>query len=487
MRVRRELILIKLLQLLRKASILLTVLCCSLCAISQCPDDNVYIGDLTPDCPGESFVDCIFGGEYVTVFVIEGLEYTFSTCGIDEFDTELTILDDFGTTVLGYNDDFCGDQSTVVWVADYTGIVLVLVDEHGCDDRDECANLTISCGDPGNGGGGGGDPNADGCNTDVILCQNTAGPFNFSPGGPPVGSCQDFLFDSQFTYILVNITTDGPLNLLIDGDATEGFLDVSVFDIPEGIPPCVAIEDNDNEIGCNYASAFSGCNQFGTFFNCDSSVPSPQVTAGQTIMIVVEDWGNGPSNTFNLYLGPPPNAQSGPPDPTILTTGPYCVSSTEVQLTASDAGGTWTGTATTPDGLFDPSLAGLGTHIIDYSIGQSPCTATSTGIVSVIDGPEASFEIIDTDLCAGDDGTLFFQGSANGIVTFLVNGTDNYSVQLDENGEATFLLPDITVNTAVELLDITLPGNPPCSMSYSGATASINVNPLIITSPIGHQ
>lgn len=300
----------KLLPLLQKVILFLSLLVSVHYASAQCPDDNVYYTDLTPPCPGSAFVDCIFGGEYVTVFVIEGLQYTFSTCGIDEFDTELTILDDLGTTVLGYNDDFCGDQSTVVWVADFTGTVLVLVDEHGCDDRDECANLTITCGDPGSGGGGGGggDPNGDGCNTDVILCQNSAGPFNFGPGGPPVGSCQDFLPNSQFTYILVNITTDGPLNLLIDGDATEGFLDVSVFDIPIGVPPCDAIQDLDNEIGCNYASAFSGCNQFGTFFDCASSVPSPNVYSGQTIMIVVEDWQDGPSNTFNLYLGPPPNA-----------------------------------------------------------------------------------------------------------------------------------------------------------------------------------
>jgi hypothetical protein len=373
--------------LAKKVYIFFSLLFVSQWAYAQCPDDNVYFTTLFPVCPSSETLFCVLGGEYVEVFVEEGTEYTFSTCGLDEFDTELTILDDFGLTVLGYNDDFCGDQSEVTWVATYTGFVLVLIDKSGCADRDECAQLTVTCGDVGGGGGGGGDPDptGDGCNTDVILCQNTAGPFNFGVTGPPIGSCQDWMTTSQFAYILVNITTDGPLNLLIEGDATSGFLDVSVWNIPDGIPPCDAIQDLSNEIGCNYASAFSGCNQFGTYFPCASSVPSPNVYSGQTIMIVVEDWQNGPSTAFNLELGPPPNAQSGPPDPTILTTGPYCIFGGEVQLTATDAGGTWSGIATTATGVFDPAAAGLGFHTINYTIGQDPCTANSLGEVEVID------------------------------------------------------------------------------------------------------
>lgn len=452
-------------------------------AFAQCPDDNIYFGDLTPICPETVSYDCVFGGEYISVFVFEGTEYTFSTCGLDEFDTELTLLDELGITVLGYNDDFCGDQSTIVWEATYTGYVWLLVDEHGCDDRDECATVTVSCGD----NNGGGDPTGDGCNTDVILCQNSAGPFNFGAGGPPVGSCQDFFTISQFTYILLYITTDGPLNLLIEGDATSGFLDVSVFDIPDGIPPCIAIEDVANELGCNYASAFSGCNQFGTFFNCASSVPSPYVYAGQTIMIVVEDWQNGPSNSFNLYLGPPPNAQSGPPNPTILTVGPYCVSNAAVQLTATNAGGEWSGIATTLDGLFDPSLAGLGTHTVNYSIGQDPCTASSVAEILVVDGAEASFFIADPSICEGEEVVIDFVGTPNSTVTFLLNGADSYSVLLDANGEAQFSLSGLTANALVELQEVILPGNPECIQTLTEPALSITVNPLEVTSPIGHN
>jgi hypothetical protein len=450
---------------------------------AQCPDDNVYVGDLTPPCPGVVSTTCIFGGEYVTVFVIEGQQYTFSTCGLDEFDTELTILDDFGTSVLGYNDDFCGDQSTVSWIASYTGNVLVLVDEHGCDDRDECANLTITCGS----GGGGGDPAGDGCNTDVILCQNSAGPFNFGLSGPPVGSCQDFFANSQFTYILVNITTDGPLNLLIEGDATSGFLDVSVWNIPDGLPPCEAIQNIDNEIGCNYASAFSGCNQFGNFFPCASSVPSPNVYSGQTIMIVVEDWQNGPSNSFNLFLGPPPNAQSGPPDPTILTVGPYCISSNSIQLTATDAGGTWSGVGTSASGQFDPSIAGLGTHTINYSIGQAPCTASSVGEVVVIESPTASFSILDNTICLGEAVIIEFQGTPNSTVLFSVDNSQSFSVTLDASGAAFFSLADLAVDAFIDLIEVSVSGNPPCVTALPDPALSVFVNPPTVTSPIGHQ
>lgn len=143
--------------------------------------------------------------------------------------------------------------------------------------------------------------------------------------------------------------------------------------------------------------------------------------------------------------------------------------------------------ATTTDGVFDPSQAGIGTHTVNYSIGQSPCTATSSGEVVVIDGPEATFAIDDDTICAGDDGVIFFEGTPNGTVSFLIDGTDQYSVQLDENGLATFTLPGITANTTVELLDITLPGSPPCTVSYAGLSSLINVNPIIVTSPIAHQ
>lgn len=57
-------------------------------------------------------------------------------------------------------------------------------------------------------------------------------------------------------------------------------------------------------------------------------------------------------------------------DATITAAGPFCESDASVTLTAVDAGGTWSGTGITnaATGVFDPTVAGPGTHTITYTI-----------------------------------------------------------------------------------------------------------------------
>jgi hypothetical protein len=441
---------------------------------AQCDFDNSYWIDLTPPCPGTVSSFCVFGGEYVSVSVIENNSYTFSTCGVVTFDTQITVFDQTTTTVLAYDDDSCAPGSEVTWVATYTGIVYVLVDEYFCLDNLICAELSVTC----NGEQGGGN----GCNTDVILCQNTGGPFFFGPPGVPVSSCLDYLNISQFAYIMVNITTTGFLNLLIQGNATAGFLDVAVFNIPNGVDACEAIQDVNNEIGCNYANAFSGCNQFGTNYPCPASVPSPFVTAGQTIMIVVEDWQNGASTQFNLQLGPPPNAQSGPANATISPAGPFCITSPPIQLIAQDLGGDWTGPGTATDGVFDPAAAGIGVHLVNYSIGQPPCQALGNTTVTVVSAPSATASAVDVSICQGENGAVIFSGTPSSTVSYNINGGPTQTILLNTSGTAT-LTADFTVN----LISVTIPGPPPCTSPIVQPPVFIDVNPAPTISPVFHD
>ena len=76
-------------------------------------------------------------------------------------------------------------------------------------------------------------------------------------------------------------------------------------------------------------------------------------------MIVVEDWTNGPSSNFTLQLGPPPGAQTGPPDGTVTPAGPFCISAPPVQMNAVDMGGNWSGPGTSSGGTFNPATAGV--------------------------------------------------------------------------------------------------------------------------------
>jgi hypothetical protein len=61
----------------------------------------------------------------------------------------------------------------------------------------------------------------------------------------------------------------------------------------------------------------------------------------------------------------------------------YCVNQGAVRLSASPAGGTFSGTGVV-DGQFNPSIAGLGEHMITYSGVQGPCAYSHTVAVRVI-------------------------------------------------------------------------------------------------------
>jgi gliding motility-associated-like protein len=80
-------------------------------------------------------------------------------------------------------------------------------------------------------------------------------------------------------------------------------------------------------------------------------------------------------------------------DATIDPAGPFCNTASAVTLTAADGGGTWSGTGITNAGLgtFDPTVAGVGTHIITYMIGGS-CGDTASTSITVTTSMDASID-----------------------------------------------------------------------------------------------
>ena len=150
--------------------------------------------------------------------------------------------------------------------------------------------------------------------------------------------------------------------------------------------PCDAIQDVATEIQCNFADFANGCNQLGTEFSCTSSVPAPHVTAGQTLVIMVENW-SGLSSSFSVEIASSPDsAQLGVPDATINPVLPFCINDSPYQMTAVNNGGNWSGSGISNDGIFDPSLAGVGIHTVSYSIGSGTCSSNIQSInLEVID------------------------------------------------------------------------------------------------------
>ncbi|CAN5246257.1 hypothetical protein BH23BAC1_BH23BAC1_13340 [soil metagenome] len=80
------------------------------------------------------------------------------------------------------------------------------------------------------------------------------------------------------------------------------------------------------------------------------------------------------------------------PDATISATGPYCSNETSLSLLAATAGGIWSGTGITnaSAGIFDPAIAGAGSHIITYEVTMNGCTSTDTETIVVNAVPNAT-------------------------------------------------------------------------------------------------
>jgi hypothetical protein len=320
------------------------------------------------------------------------------------------------------------------------------------------------------------------CNIQASICQpGIAGPFNFvATGGPYAGGsfanagCQTGANGiHNYGFITLNITQSGPLNLLINGNLTSGFIDVAVFNVPLGQDPCIAIQNGANAIGCAFAPQSSGCVQFGTAFPCGSSVAAPNVVAGQQIIIIAQSYGivsgnpfnptiSPGSTTFNLQLGPLPGAQTGLPNSTINSSGPFCTTSSNTQLTAANGGGTWTGPGVSSTGVFNPSLAGVGTHTITYSLGTAPCNSTST--TQIVVNPTPVINIISTNVtCNGDCDGVIEVNLISGATYLFVGGQISGSGGLDPN-----------------ILTGVCPGNYTVTVTQNGCSSIGNV---VITEP----
>ena len=103
--------------------------------------------------------------------------------------------------------------------------------------------------------------------------------------------------------------------------------------------------------------------------------PSPALTTTTTFYV-----GSCPgSNMVPVTVTVTPAANTA-----ITPAGPFCISSPSVNLTAATGGGIWSGMGITnsANGTFNPATAGVGSHIITYTI-SGPCGGSSTATIVV--------------------------------------------------------------------------------------------------------
>jgi subtilisin family serine protease len=132
-------------------------------------------------------------------------------------------------------------------------------------------------------------------------------------------------------------------------------------------------------------------------------------------------------------------------DATIYSSGPYCTFDIPDTLSAVDGGGTWTGNGITNStfGIFDPSLAGPGTHVITYVI-MGACGDMSTSTITV-ENSNPQFTLPTDSLCTDNSpitivpnqtgGAWSGNGiNSNGVFDPMMAGPGNHNITYSFSG-----------------------------------------------------
>ena len=82
--------------------------------------------------------------------------------------------------------------------------------------------------------------------------------------------------------------------------------------------------------------------------------------------------------------------------------------------------GIWAGTGIVNDtlGVFDPIMAGAGSHEIIYTYTEGPCSGSDTLMVNIFDTPTADFTLSETTICINDTITITYAGTADAAANY---------------------------------------------------------------------
>jgi uncharacterized protein YjdB len=454
---------------------------------AQCVCTSQYpLGNMTPTTLWSTINTLMYAGDYAVVNVTAGNTYEFSTCAANgsnvTYDSELTLLSD-QQQLLVYNDDFCGIQSFVSWVATYTGTVQIHLTEYylgaGCYTNSTpssiryrftagaltvpannlCANATAL--------------------TPAANCNLTSGTTLGASEDPyPDPSCDmpGVYNDVWYTFNSGAFTS---LNLTVNL-GTAALIGVEFYS------------------GCGTLAA--GLSLGGTPGNCDfnTNAPNPTVITGLTPnttyrMRMFTNASYDTPGTFTACLTTPP-----PPTVSVNSTSICAGQSVTLTATPSTAGGTylWSNGATTPNITVTPNAT------TSYSVTYSNNgTASGSGTVTVNPLPTINGGQ-DQTVCQGALVTLSGTGGAsytwdNGIsngVAFVANATTTYTVTgTNANGCQGTDQVTVTVNAAPTVNAINnqtlCAGANASAVTFSGTAGAtyawVNSNPSIGLSASG--
>ena len=227
-------------------------------------------------------------------------------------------------------------------------------------------------------------PDLESCiDDDPIFIGNgspAGGNWSINNGGVLVGNNFDPIASGEGTYTLTYAYTD------VNGCENDDSKIITVHGLPNvEAGPNQTICENPNDI------QLTGYNPIGGTWAGNGVSPDGIFNAQNT---------PGPGSYLLTYTYTDPNTSCSNLDSIIITVvsnqiadaGPnetVCINDAPYELTSGmPAGGTWSGPGIDGiAGLFDPADAGVGTHIITYSVGSGYCQTDDTKLIQVLGLP----------------------------------------------------------------------------------------------------
>lgn len=132
---------------------------------------------------------------------------------------------------------------------------------------------------------------------------------------------------------------------------------------------------------------------------------------GNHVLVYSFTNGNGCSDSVSINVSVlSPNAA------TISSLGNVCINDSAFVLTqGSPVGGFYTGVGVdSATSTFDPAIAGVGSHLITYTLPLGGCTSTDSATIVVNNSPSTSFSMNPSAVCAGSSAILLSGGLPTG-------------------------------------------------------------------------
>ena len=200
---------------------------------------------------------------------------------------------------------------------------------------------------------------------------------------------------------------------------------------------------------------------------------------------IFDPFSAGPGNHLITYsIAPPcPDSQSQTIvveesiNAFISPVSPLCYSASSVPLIGIPGGGTWSGNGITnaQNGIFDPSLAGVGSHTINYEVTGNCGDVTSSIIIvddcsNITNHNAATFEYFPNP--AKDKINLNF---------YLLNDKNLVSIHLHSVAGKTILVKDFQLQKGENQIEIEIPQSVSNGLYFIETSGDYNsINPIII-------